>query len=238
VPIQTVDPHAGDVTQTEVARAVIEARPRVIVVGMDSDFTTYYLRLIERGWPEDAARPVYVASYLNQELRLLADIVGNDEGLRRRISGTGWWVDADVAWNRTQLEARFFERQMEQLDQTQFGYDAFYAAAYALAWADSRIPLDGRGAALGFDHLLAGAAWDVGPSNIRSGLVQLSEGRDIDLRGSSSQLDGLAPNQAPRADVTLWCLTRNPDGSLQLVDSAGPVWHASSGEITGSYFCP
>jgi hypothetical protein len=238
VPIQTVNPHAGEVTQTDVARSVIDARPRVIVVGMDSDFTTYYLRLIESGWPANEPRPAYVLTYLNREQRLLADIVGSDESLRRRISGTGWWSDERVAWNRSQLEQRFFLRQREPLDQTQFGYDAFYLAAYALSWADTRVPLDGPGVALGFEHVISGADWDVGPTNIRSGLVQLSEGADLHLRGSSSELDGLDPSQIPRADATLWCLTRNPDGSLQLLDSAGPVWRAASGEITGSYSCP
>lgn len=238
VAIQTPDPQAEEIVQPAVARAVIETRPRVIFVGMDSDFTTYYLRLIENGWPESEPRPAYVLSYLNQELGLLEEIVGGNDDLRRRISGTGWWSDAEVALNRQRLEERFQQRRMQRLDQTQFGYDAFYTAAYAISWADPRVPLDGAGVALGLDHLLSGDALHVGPGSIRSALAQLAAGQDMDLTGSSGQLDWDATSRVPQSDVTLWCLGRSNEGSLQLIDSAGPVWHAQNDEITGSYACP
>jgi hypothetical protein len=238
ITIQTPDPHAEEIIQPAVAQAVIEARPRVIFVGMDSDFTTYYLRLIENGWPQGVPRPAYVLSYLNQELGLLEDIVGGDEDLRRRISGTGWWSGAQVALNRQLLQERFQRRRMQRLDQTQFGYDAFYVAAYAISWADPRAPLDGAGVALGLDHLLSGAELHVGPAGIRSALAQLSAGQDFDLTGSSGQLDWDPVSRVPQSDVTLWCLGRNADGSLQMIDSAGAVWHIESGDITGSYACP
>jgi hypothetical protein len=237
VPVQTGDPREGDVAQTAVARAVIAARPRVIVVGMDSDFTTYYLPLLERGWPEGEPRPAYIASYLNQELALLADVVGPDEGLRARISGAGWWSEPGVSATRAALEQRFLASSDQHLDQTQFGYDGFYAAAYATAWADAQGSTDGSTIALGFDHLLEGPALEVGPSNIRSALAQLSSGQDIRLTGSSSSLEWQASSRIPRSDVSLWCLARGATGQLELT-VAGPIWRAASGEISGRYSCP
>jgi hypothetical protein len=238
VHVQSPDPHEQSVSQLEVAQSVVDAEPRVIVVGMDTDFTTYYLSLIESRWPEGRERPAYVLSYMNQELGLLADVVGSDEDLRRRISGVGWWPTPDERLNLAALEERFMLRHGEPLEQTQFGYDAFYAAGYALAWTDPRLPLDGAGVARGLEHLRAGARVDVAPASIRRALVQLGSGEDIDIVGSSNGLDWHASTHATASDVTLWCLARNPDGSLALQASAGPIWRAATGEITGSYSCP
>lgn len=237
VHVQTGDPRTEVVTQPEVTQAVISAHPPVIVVGMDSDFTTYYLRLIEAGWPGEVPRPHYVLSYLNQELGLLADIVGGDDELRRRISGTAWHADAAVTQTLRALEGRFVARHQQRLDQAQYGYDAFYAVAYALAWARPRVALDGSGISSGLSHLLSGSPVPLGPGAIRSALALLEAGRDIDLVGSTGRLDWDPHTQTPRGDVGLWCLGRNPDASLDIT-LAGPLWSASSGELTGSHLCP
>ncbi|HTV18956.1 MAG TPA: hypothetical protein VMG12_09805 [Polyangiaceae bacterium] len=238
VSVQSPDPRAQTVSQLDVAQAVVDARPEVIVVGMDSDFTTYYLPLIESRWPADAPRPAYVLSYMNQELGLLSGPVGSDDELRHRISGVGWWPGPEAAINRSRLEERFLARYREAVEQTQFGYDAFYAAAYALAWADARMPLDGAGAALGLEHLRQGPRVDAAPESIRSALVQLQSGDDVDLVGSSGALDWDAATHATASDVSLWCLVRDADGRLALRPSAGPIWNAMTGEISGAYACP
>jgi ABC-type branched-subunit amino acid transport system substrate-binding protein len=236
LPIQT-RPREG-LDPAAVAAAVIDARPRVIAVGMDSDFTTYHLRLIEAEWPEGEPRPHYVLSSMNQELGLLADIIGGDDDLRVRISGTGFWPGPESSSNLRGLEERFFERHRSRIDQTQFGYDAFYAAAYAIAWADPRGALDGPGLSEGLGHLLSGTPIDVGPSAVRTGLARLDAGEDIDLVGTSNGLDWQATTHATHSDVTLWCISRAPDGGLVMTLSAGPVWQRGSGEISGVYSCP
>lgn len=238
VPIVTPPPRESSISQGSVARSVIEARPQVIVVGMDSDFTTYYLREIERDWPRNVPRPSYVLTSLNQELGLLSEIVGQDDELRRRISGTGWWPDSDVRSNASALEARFQRRTGQALDQVQSGYDAFYAAAYAVLAADVRGQLDGTGVARSLERLTRGAPVDVGPAPIADALVQLLGGQDIDLTGTTSRLDWAPSTHAARSDVTLWCLGRAAEGSVSLIASAGPVWQATTGEISGDYDCP
>ncbi|MEY4549733.1 MAG: hypothetical protein RL685_5928 [Pseudomonadota bacterium] len=238
VSVQTRDPRSEVVTQPQIAEEVISALPRVIVVGMDSDFTTYYLPLIEGGWPSGVPRPHYVLSYLNQELGLLADIVGNNEELRRRISGTGWHGDAAVAQALEGLDGRFFTRYQQHLDQAHYGYDALYAVAYALAWAQPRFELDGSGVMSGLSHLLAGPQVPVGPRAIKSTLALLEAGQDVNLVGSSGGLDWEPLRHTTRSDVSVWCLARNADTALEILTNAGPLWSAGSEEITGSYLCP
>lgn len=232
------DPRTEVVAQPQIAQAVISARPSVIVVGMDSDFTTYYLPLIEGGWPGEVPRPHYVLSYLNQELGLLAPLVGGDDELRLRISGTGWHGGAAVAQALDALDERFQARHQQPLDQVQFGYDALYALAYALSWAQQRVPVNGSGVTAGLSRLLAGRPVPVGPASIRSTLALLEAGRDIDLVGSSGGLDWEPLSHTPRSDVGIWCLARAADAALELLPAAGPLWSASDEQITGSYLCP
>jgi hypothetical protein len=236
--VQTRDPRREAVSQPQIADAVIAELPQVIVVGMDSDFTTYYLRLIESRWPAGVARPHYVLSYLNQELGLLSGIVGDDDELRRRISGTGWHADVDVAPVLRALDERFFARHLQHLDQAHYGYDAVYALAYALSWADPRGPLDGPGVSSGLAHLLAGPSVPVGPTAIKGARALLDAGQDIDLIGSSNRLDWAPLTHDTRSDVGVWCLTRGADSALELLTTAGPVWRVATGEITGTYSCP
>ena len=218
-------------------QSVIDVRPDVIFLAMDSGFGGF-ISAIEAAWPATEARPAYVLGYSNQELGLLTTLVGSNDDLRRRISGTGWWPGAAVASNRARLEQRFRSRYGGRVDQAHFGYDAFYAAAHAIAWADRRAVVAAPSVAIALGHLQSGPAIDVGPDGITDALAQFALGQDINLVGSSNLLDWDSSTRATRSDVTVWCLSRNPDGSLGLVESAGPVWHAATGEVTGQYACP
>lgn len=237
-PVQTPDPHAQNPVQLAVASAVVAAEPQVIVVGMDTDFTTYYLRMIESEWPPAKPRPHYVLTYLNQELGLLADIVQNDDELRRRITGTGFGLGERAAQNLSGLEQRFRGAYSEGLDNTQYGYDAFYAAVYALMMTDRLRPLDGAELSASLGRLGTGPAANVGPAALRGSLASLLAGQTLDLVGTSGELDWHPTRHQPEGDVVLWCLTRDAGGGLGLLADAGLRWHADSAEISGSYVCP
>jgi hypothetical protein len=236
--VQTPDPRVRNPVQLEVSRAVIDARPRLIVVGMDTDFTTYYLRGIEAEWPADMPRPHYVLTYLNQELGLLADIVRDDEGLRRRLVGTGWVSSAAVAGNLSGLERRFTAAYGERLDNTQQGYDALYAAVYALARTDQTRALEGAELSASLGLLGQGVRANVGPEALRSSLGYLLSGQPVDLVGTSNELDWHSVSHQPSSDVGLWCLTREPAGELGLLADAGIRWQSATGQISGRFVCP
>lgn len=236
--VETVDPRAQGQAQIVVAREVVRARPQVIVVGMDTDFTTYYLRMIEAEWPPGVPRPYYVLTHLNQELGLFADIVGDDDELPRRIGGTGFGLSARVAQNLAGLEQRFERVYSERLENTQYGYDAFYAAAYALMLTDRLHALGGQELSASLAELVTGPATNVGPDALRSSLGYLHAGRTLDLVGTSGELDWHRTRHQPESDVVLWCLTRGAGGELALLPDAGPRWHHATSDITGNYACP
>jgi hypothetical protein len=237
-PVQTTDPRALNPVQIAVTRAVVAAQPQVIVVGMDTDFTTYYLRMIEAEWPPSTPRPHYVLTYMNQELGLFADIVQDNDELRRRVGGTGWGPGGSVAQNLAGLEQRFARVYAEPLANTQYGYDAFYSAAYALMLTDHSRALDGQELSTSLGLLGTGPRTNLGPEALRSSLGYLLAGQTLDLVGTSNELDWHPTRHQPESDVVLWCLARDAEGQLALLGDAGPRWQHATGEISGSYACP
>lgn len=234
----TTDYGAAPLVQLDVARAVIGARPHVIAVAMDSDFTTYYLPMIEAEWPPDVPRPEYVLTHMNQEAGLLSDIVRGDEALRRRLSGTGFGLDAEVAENLAGLEERFALAYGTSLDNTHYGYDAFYAALYALVLNDQTRAVSGAEVSAALARLSSGPAAHVGPQALRSSLGFLASGQTLDLVGASNQLDWAPSSHETASDVALWCLSRAQSGELRVLADAGLRWQSASGEVSGRFDCP
>jgi ABC-type branched-subunit amino acid transport system substrate-binding protein len=237
VEIQTPEPATAPVNQLQIAARIAAFQPDIIVVGVDSDFTTYYLQMIEDAWPEGSPRPSYILTSLNQELGLLAPIVGSNDDLRRRISGTGLYLDDDVRSNFRGFAERFRQKYGREPENTQMGYDAFYAAAYALVVADRDRGFGGSAVVRGFGSLAAGPAIGVGPDDTRTGVTYLLAERSIDLVGTATRLDWDLTSGELTDDMGLWCLTRASDGGLVLEPNAGPRWQASSGQVAGSYGC-
>lgn len=220
----------------DLARLVVDFAPDIVVMAVDRNFSDYYLRLIEQEWRSPQPRPHYVATWLNQELGELEPIVGSDEELRLRLSGTGLFEDAAVARNRQGFEARYRSRYSQAPGRTQTGYDAFYATALAIFASDLDGQLDGEHISSLFSQLSRGAATDVDPQALDSARAYLVEREAIDLVGASSQLDWDPLTHQVRSDVGLWCLSRESNQALQLENDAGPRWTPSG--TTGTYDCP
>lgn len=229
---------SGTLVQLDIARAVIAARPEIIAVAMDSDFTTYYLRMVEAEWPAEVPRPDYVLTHLNQEAGLFSDIVRGDDALRRRLSGTGFGRDADVADNFLRLEERFAHAYGTALDNTHYGYDAFYAALYALVLTDQTRAVSGAEVSAALARLSSGPAAHVGPEALRSSLGFLASGQTLDLVGASNRLDWDPLSHETASDVTLWCLGRAENGELSVLADAGLRWQRTTGEVSGRFDCP
>jgi len=176
-----------------------------------------------------------VTTSLTQELNQLASIVGGDDELRRRISGTGLFLDDRVRRNLVGFQTRYGSRYGSDPGRTQAAYDAWYAAALAIYSADAQGRLDGASIAAHFSRLVTGAATDVDPLALGSARIYLSAQESIDLVGASSALDWDTITQRVSAEVGLWCLRRDANGELQL-GAAG--LRSTPAGTTGSYDCP
>ncbi len=235
--LQSPDPRNESFSQPELARAIVDFAPSVILIAVDSDFTTYYLRMIEEAWLAGTPRPNYVVTSMNEEVGLLAPIVGADDELRRRISGTAFFGDAEVLQNRSRFADRFRRRHLEEPDNVEAAYDAFYAVAFSLVLRDSQGGLDTVRLTPGFEDLSRGSSVDVGSDGIQSAIGYLTQQRSIDLVGTSTRLDWDSSTHDVTSDIGMWCLERTPSGALAINPDAGPRLERATGQVNGTYSC-
>jgi substrate-binding family protein len=235
--LQSPDPKNESFSQPALARAIADFAPSIVLIAVDADFTTYYLRMIEEAWLTGTPRPSYVVTSMNAEVGLLEPIIGNDDELRRRLSGTAFFADADVLRNRSSFAARFRRRHLEEPDNVEAAYDAFYAVAFSLALRDNQGTLAALGLAPRFDDLNRGARIDIAPDAIQSAVAYLTEEGAIDLVGTSTPLDWDLTSHDVRSDIGMWCLERTPSGALAINPDAGPRLGRADGVVSGSYAC-
>jgi hypothetical protein len=238
--VRTPDPRFEHVDQIKYANQILEFLPDIILVAHGMDFATYYLPLVEEGWPVQAPRPYYVTTSAHQEVELLKPFVNDNDDLRLRISGTRLAPSDTLRDNLAGFTSRYRAKYNQTWpDNTEAGYEAFYATAYSLVVANDSNALDsGPDIASAFERLASGSPVNVGPDPIETATARLVTNSSIDLVGLSNQLDWDPETHAPLADMSIWCLSRTEEGRIKLVDDAGPRWDHVSGEVTGEYACP
>jgi hypothetical protein len=230
-PRKQINDHVG------FANKLLTFEPHVVVVAMGPDFPTYYLPILEGQWPSGKPRPHYVLTNLSHETTPFDPVVGVDDDLRKRFSGTHPIVTPELAANLSAFELRYRQEYNNQSpDSNHSGYEAFYALAYALASATSQSMIDGPHVSTGFESLVSGAIVNVGPAQVSTALALLTTKGTIDLRGTWTNLDWNVQKRELDADRAMFCFERGPDGLLRINEDAGPKLPVG-GAITGTYSC-
>ncbi|MFO0671069.1 MAG: hypothetical protein U0235_15820 [Polyangiaceae bacterium] len=184
VVVQAENPRDVTVDHIGYAQKIAAEHPHVIVVAMGQDFPTYYVRTIEDEWPVGAPRPYYVLSNLSHEVTPYAPVIGLDDELRKRFSGTRPAISRELQANVDAYVLRYRQEYNNQApDSNHSGYEAFYALAYAMAAASQQSMMDGPHISTGFESLVAGSLIDVGPGQASTALGLLSAKGSIDLAG-------------------------------------------------------
>lgn len=220
------------------AEALAAFEPDILVVAMGAEFPLRYLQLLESKWTTAKPKPHYVMTALNFELTPFG-VVGSDEDLRKRLTGTKPAFDQALQDNIDAFTIRYkLAYNYKPPDGNFSGYDAFYAAAYAIAAAAAQPGLDGPRIDQGFDRLKSGTTIDVGPKQLGLGLALLgAQSSTIDLRGLLSHMSWDPVTRDLVVDAYgLYCFERDLDGNLVLVD-AGPRLDTATGNVTGVTSC-
>jgi len=240
VVVQTPNPLLQSVDHKLYADQVIAAEPDVLVVLMTSDFPTYYLPLIEQGWPAGKAKPHYVVSALSFSATAFGGVLSDDDR-RKRVSGTRPAFSTALQDNITAFETRYVrENNFLQPDGNSTGFEAFYSMALAIMAARTQPLLDGPHISAGFERLRGGAApLDFRPENLGLAIGLLSQPSvKIDARGLLSTLDWNVTSRDLESDASMFCFVRDPDGNLVIHPDAGPHLTTATGVVDGTYACP
>jgi len=239
VVVQAENPRDVTVDHIGYAQKIAAEHPHVIVVAMGQDFPTYYVRTIEDEWPVGAPRPYYVLSNLSHEVTPYAPVIGLDDELRKRFSGTRPAISRELQANVDAYVLRYRQEYNNQApDSNHSGYEAFYALAYAMAAASQQSMMDGPHISTGFESLVAGSLIDVGPGQASTALGLLSAKGSIDLRGMWSTLDWDKLTREVHTDRTMFCFGRDGAGELFVDTDAGVSFSDATGAVTGTYACP
>ncbi len=223
------------------ARAIATVGPLVamnpdVVIYMGSDLVRDVLLAMERSWPKNSPRPVYLSALPFDDADPAR--VAGDAGLRRRLFAATTPANTPVNAKFTfHYNATFSEHVTPALSPNT-SYDAFYTLAYAVYAAGER-PMSGEAIAAGVARLVGpGPAVEVGPARILEALGTLGEGDKIELQGAASALDFDSETGETPTDHVILCLGVTPAGSATAGVESGLVWDAKSGKIRGTMKCP
>lgn len=238
--LTTEDPTKAAVNFVANAEALAAFAPDVLVVAMGAEFPTNYLQLLESKWSATKPKPYYVMTALDFELAPFVAVVGQDDDLRRRISGARPGSDEALEKNVAAYTLRYKQAyNFKSPDGNFSGYDAFYAMAFAVTAASSQLSLDGPHVSAGFERLRAGTTIDFGPDQLGLGLALLgTPSGTIDVRGLLSGLDwDVATRDLVGGESSMYCFTRDGSGALVMKADAGPRMNNVTGAVTGTYAC-
>jgi hypothetical protein len=231
------DPRVTSVNHQKHVKDIIAFEPDIVVVAMTGDFGNYYLPGIEAGWT-GARRPAYITTALNYTLGL-ANAIGSDEDLRKRISGTRPGYAAPLQANIDDYDDRYrTANDFKEPDGNYSGYDAFYSLGMAVLAARVQPIMDGVHISAGFERLRSGTVIDFTPQKITTAAITLGEtAASIDVRGLWSNLDWNLTTHDLDSDVSMYCYKRDATSSLVIQPNAGPHLTTATGVVDGVYSC-
>jgi hypothetical protein len=235
---QTEDPRKNTIPYDDWAGRIAEFAPDVLVVGMATDFPERHLPRIEARWPTDKPRPRYVLTQISYDAAPFDEQV-KDDALRRRISGTHPFTTPELAKNIAGFEARYLGVQKERANGNFSGYEAFYSLALAIGANSGQPVFDSARISLGFNSLVAGDPFDLGPANLSVALDALAAEKKLDIRGLYTDLDWNLETREVTSDMGMFCFTRADESApLALHDVDGVRWSATTKQVIGTYACP
>jgi hypothetical protein len=240
--IQEEDARTKEVQFQQHAQELADFEPDIVVVAMGPDFANYYLGLVEQAWHVAKARPYWIITDVDFDVTPFVSTIGTRDGdaLRARISGTRNVYEQAFQDNIDSFTSRYLPPNNYNAPDGNFsGYDAFYAAMFAIGGASTQGILDGAHISAGFERLLAGnQPTDFRPANISLGLASLTQpGATIDVRGLWSDLAWDLTTHDMVTDSSMFCFQLRPDGQLVVKPNAGPRYVRSTKTVTGTFSC-
>lgn len=208
--------------QSALVSAYLQFAPDIIVLAGTAEAVTRILVPLEQQWDERVApRPHYMLTDSSKIPELIEAVAAND-GLRRRIRGTGVTPSpASVpVYNAFRLDyGATFDGSVTYSGMGP-AYDAAYAVAYALAATHDQ-PISGASIAQGLRRLGTGEkVVEVGLTTVLSAFQTLVAGDTIRALGTFSPLDWNESGAVASATLEIWCIA-------PAVERAGPAFRSS-----------
>jgi len=202
--------------QSAINQVLAKPEPDIVFPMGTTEFVTSMMQGIENGWDSNTRHPWYVFPegdrfdglsqlvYDNPSLALNQRIIGAAPGARSSPLYQSFVVSFELTFDDHHPPGNLAE----------FGYDAAYLVAYAVAIANSVAP-SGRQLADALTHVSCKDK-TVGTPGAQYLNQYLRAARDdgcIDYEGASGPLDFDPKTGEALSDIGLWCVRHNNDGS-------------------------
>lgn len=247
--IRTEDPRTEAVQVAKWQEDLAKFEPDIVVSSMGPDLPRLYLPSLELAVADAGGRkPYYLVTNLSRDSTdfyypLLA---GNDD-LRQRIRGSRPYLTEELAKNVTGYTFRYRTRfNFQQPDGNYGGYDGAFALGLAvIAAATQASVLDGPHISAGFESLVGGTPFDLGPAGLDNAIVSLVNQAKLDVRGLYSNLDWDVKTRELTSPVGAWCFQVDGNGGVYVNDQAGLRFDPQAtndaggvGAFDGTFACP
>jgi branched-chain amino acid transport system substrate-binding protein len=213
------NPDDQTVNWQEHIQSIIDYSPHIILALGTGEFVSQMMQGIEDLWDPAQPRPWYLLPEgdrvtelkelvtKNRNLQLNERILGTAPGARRSSLYGGF---------ATNFRALFGNRDPGNL--AEFGYDAAYLVAYAIAIANQASPT-GRELANAMQKVSCKEAGEasrvpVGPNGFSGYFTRAANHGCIDFDGASGPLDFNPDTGEALSDIATWCMRPNSDGSF------------------------
>jgi branched-chain amino acid transport system substrate-binding protein len=216
-----------------VSQAVVGFSPHVVVAFAEPK----RFPAIETGWPTNRRwRPTYIELNPLQEEDLA--FVGSSADRRHRLFGITTVSNTPANARLVMHFNQTFHTNVDRTLSPNTAYDAFYLLAYA-TYALGDKPVTGLELARAVTRLLPpGKPVEVGPSGIFDAFNTLRTGGNIDLVGSTGNLDFDAQLGDAPTDEVILCAGVDENGKVSEAIESGLVYNAATKKLDGQARCP
>jgi serine/threonine protein kinase len=217
------------------AADVIRDRPTLVVVIGQAEKVVPTVREVEARWPASTPRPVYVI--VEDTSAILAPLMGKTLDRRRVFAISSASMPARTAHFVLRFNMLHPGEATETINPGG-SYDAFYMAAYAaLALGDRAVTGPAMAASIP-RTLPPGRPIETGSTDVFAALTALSRGENIDLSGTSGDMDFDPVTGDWSPDFTLLCPAVDREGHVTKDVESGVVYAAKTRTVQGTMRCP
>jgi len=211
VPDEYPDPGKEAVDWDSHIQNILRRPPNIILAMGTGEFVSSMMQGVEDGWNPSLPRPWYLLPE-GDRVTELSDLVAKnrDYRLNERILGTAPGARRSPLYSGFERSFRGAFDNRDPGNLAEFGYDAAYLVAYAIAIANRTAP-SGRELAAAMRNVSCEGKTKVpAGSNGFSGYFKTAEiDGCIDFEGASGPLDFNPDTGEALSDIGMWCLRRN-----------------------------
>ena len=212
------NPDNETVDWQEHIQKILRYSPNIILALGTGEFVSQMMQGIEDDWNPSQPHPWYLLPEGDRVTELSALVANNSHyHLNERILGTAPGARRSPLYSgfATRFRAAFDNRDPGNL--AEFGYDAAYLVAYAIAVANKASPT-GRELANAMRRVSCKETGKtnvpVGPQGFSGYFTAAANQGCIDFEGASGPLDFNPDTGEALSDIAIWCMRPNSDGSF------------------------